>query len=295
MKWKLHALAMAGIFFAVLFSACKKDNSGSSQPVKDEEAATISKENAVADAEYDDVTEIGYAAGADMETAAENGRVSGASRIKISVEIMIDLQFKLGPCAQVTVSPDDDTYPKTVTINYGTGCLCRDGKVRKGTITLTYSAPLRQPGAELNIVLNNFFVNNVKVEGTATVKNLTAAGVRKYSVTVKDGKVTWPNGRSFTYAGARVVTQTAGNATLTVRDDVYSIEASSEVHYSNGITVTKKTGTPLIKPITCPYLVSGTLITTINSNTFTIDFGTGSCDKKALLITASGQIEITLP
>jgi hypothetical protein len=290
----------ATIFFAfMMLAACKKDASTQSAVVTDEEAQTISAENEVAEAEYDEITEIGLSVGADLEVAAEtnNGevptlRTNGLVRVKL--DFFANLYYKVGPCTEVTVDPNDGSFPKTVTIDYGTGCICRDGKFRKGKIVLFFTAPIRKPNAVVTATLVNFYVNQKHVEGTKTITNLSENGKLKYSVQVQGGKVTWPNGRGFTHESLKVITQTAGMDTDIIRDDVFSIEGRVKTEYANGIVVVKNTETPLIKPVSCPFIVEGKLKIKINGREFFIDFGNGECDNKALLIWAKGEIEIRL-
>lgn len=301
MKIKFQSLIAVALFFAiVIMSSCKKEASTQAPEVNDEEAQTISTENEIAEAEYDDVTEIGLSVGADLETAVEEngGEIPMQARtttgISVKVDFFLNLYYKVGPCTKITVEPNDGSFPKTVTIDYGDGCLCRDGKFRKGAVVLHFTGPIRRPGSELTISFRDFYVNRVHVEGKITISNLTENGALKYSVQVTDGKVTWPSGRGFSFVGLKVVTQIEGMDTRIIRDDVFSIEGRSKTTYANGIVVTKNTETPLIKPVKCPFVVQGKLKIKINRREFFIDFGTGDCDNKALLIWANGEIEIRL-
>ena len=285
------------IFIALTLSSCQKENHAPAPVVSDDEASTISQESAAADAEYDDLTEIGFSADADLEVSA-SGELNGSSndtRLGLGLRVTDDLFFKVGPCTTITVTPNDSTYPKTVVIDYGDGCICRDGKFRKGAIILHYTKPLRRPGAQLTITLRNFYVNRANIEGTKIIKNLSEGNVHKFSVEVNDGKVTWPNGRGFKYEKIKVVTQVAGMATLRIRDDVYSIEGRSKTSYANGTTVVVNTETPLIKPVVCNWIVSGILKIKINDRTLFLDFGNGHCDNKAILKWNDRVVEITLP
>jgi hypothetical protein len=300
MKIKFQSLIAVALFFAiVMMSSCKKEGSTQAPEVDDQEAQTISSENAAAESEYDDVTEIGMSVGADLETAAEtnNGTIPTnrtTTDVEVKLDFFVNLQYKVGPCTKITVEPNDGSFPKTVTINYGDGCLCRDGKFRKGAVVLYFSAPIRRPGAELKITFRDFYVNRVHIEGVKTITNLSANGALKYSVQVADGKLTWPSGRGFTYNGLKVVTQIEGMDTRIIRDDVFSIEGRSKTEYANGVVVVKNTETALIKPVACPFIVEGKLKIKINAREFFIDFGTGECDNKALLIWANGEVEIRL-
>ena len=295
-KNNLKLLLGAFLFLSasILFS-CQKDNSISNEPVSDEEAITMSEESAAADAEYEETSEIGLSVDADLEAAARAGHNNFGTALNANVDLFFDLAFRLGPCTKITVTPNDSTYPKTVVIDYGDGCICRDGKFRKGAIVLHYTKPIRRPGAVLTITFRNYFVNRAHIEGTKIITNLSSNSSVKYSVVVTGGKVTWPNGRGFKYEKSKLVTQVRGGETLTVRDDVYSIEGRSKTTYANGITVNKNTETPLIKPVACPWIVKGIVKIKINDRVLYLDFGNGDCDNKAILKWNNHEREITLP
>lgn len=300
MKSKLQVLVAAWILFAsVALVSCQKDSSLQNPAVSEEEAMAATEENTSADAEYDDVAEIGLSVGADLEAeASDNGTATQSVNdggLGVRVHLFEDLQFKIGPCTKIEVSPNDSTFPKTVIINYGEGCICRDGKFRKGAIVLHFTGPIRRSGSVLTITFRGYYVNRVHIEGTKTIKNLSEHGVHKYATLVENGKVTWPNGRGFTYEGAKVVTQVRGMETRTIRDDVYSIEGRNKTVYANGTTVIKNTETPLIKPVACAWIVKGILKVKINDRVLYIDFGNGDCDNKATLKWAGGEKHITLP
>lgn len=289
---------LAGCFFIAAFTlaSCKKESSVQSPAVSDDESLTITEENAAADAEYDEITEIGLTADADLEVAAsEPEEVPGAAAgtgVRIRTHIFKQLRIKLGPCVEITVS--SDSFPKTVTINYGEGCICYDGKFRKGVVVLHFSGPLRRKGSVLTITLRDFYVNRAHIEGTKTITNLSAEGAIKFAVKIEDGKVTWPNGRGFTYVGTKTVTQVQGMDTKAIGDDVYEIERRNKTVYANGVTVVKNTETPLIKKISCNWLVQGILKIKINDASLFINYGNGECDNKAILSWRGGEKEITL-
>ncbi len=300
MKIKFQSFMTASILFAVLMlSACKKEGSTQNAAVSDQEAQTVAAESEVADAEYDEITEIGLSVGADLEAAAEsnNGEIptfKTTTGIRVKLDFFANLYYKVGPCTEITVEPNDGSFPKTVTIDFGDGCICRDGKFRKGKIVLFFTAPIRRPDAVLTVTLKDFYVNRVHIEGTKTISNLSTDGKVKFSVQVVGGKVTWPNGRGFTHESLKVIMQIEGGDTRIIRDDVYSIEGRAKTVYANGLTIVKNTETPLIKPVACPFIVEGKLKIKINAREFFIDFGTGECDNKALLIWANGEVEIRL-
>lgn len=289
---------VAGCFLltTLMLSSCKKESSVQSPVVSEEESLTISEETSAADAEYDEVTEIGLTADSDLEIAAsEPEEVPGTAAgigVRIRTQIFKQLRIKLGPCTEITVS--SDTFPKTVVINYGEGCICFDGKFRKGAVVLHFTGPLRRAGSILTVTFRDYYVNRAHIQGIKTITNLSAGGIIKFSVKIEEGKVTWPNGRGFTYVGTKMVTQIGGMDTRTIRDDVYEIERRNKTVYANGVTVVKNTETPLIKKISCEWLVQGILKIKINNAELFIDYGNGDCDNKAILSWKGGKREITL-
>jgi hypothetical protein len=289
---------LAAFFFvtALMLSSCKKESSVQSPAVSEEESQTITEENAAADAEYDEVTEIALTADADLEVAAsatdESAGTTTSAGIRIRTHIFRELAFKLGPCTEITVS--SDTFPKTVVINYGEGCLCRDGKFRKGAVVLHFTGPLRRSGSILTVTFRNYYVNRAHIEGIKTITNLSAAGAIKYSVKIEEGRITWPNGRGFTYVGTKTVAQIRGMETRAIGDDVYEIEGRNQTVYANGVIVVKNTETPLIKKISCAWLVQGILKIKIKERILFINFGNGDCDNKAIISWTGGEKEITL-
>lgn len=298
MKSLLRSLLSGSCVLAILvFSACKKENSGQSPAVSEEESQTITQENAAADAEFEEVTEIAITADADLEIAAtesvETPESTTTTGVRIRTHIFKELAYRLGLCAQVTVS--SETFPKTVIIDYGEGCLCRDGKFRKGAVILTFTGPLRRTGSVLTVNFRDFYVNRAHIEGVKTITNLSADGAIKYSVKIEDGRITWPNGRGFTYDGIRTVTQVRGVDTKTVRDDVYEIEGRAKTVYANGITVVKNTESALVKKLSCNWLVQGILKIAINDRVLFINYGNGDCDNKAIVSWTGGEREIRLP
>lgn len=296
MKFSITSFAASCLIIVTLMlSACKKESSVQSPAVSEEESLTVTEENAAADAEYEEVAEIGITADADLEIAASEPDAAGTQAgtgVRVRTHIFKELASRLGPCTEITVS--GETFPKTVVINYGEGCLCRDGKFRKGAIVLHFTGPLRRSGSVLTITFRNYYVNRAHIEGTKMIKNLSTEGAYKFSVSIENGKITWPNGRGFSYEGNKVFTQVRGMDTRTVRDDVYEIEGRNKTIYANGLVVIKNTETPLIKKISCSWLVQGILKIKINERILFINFGNGECDNKATLSWSGGEKEITL-
>ncbi len=294
-----NLIAAIAVIFSVFIVSCQKEGSLSenTDPVTEEQAKTYSDESTQAEASFDDVEDISMIAAEEEGDASVYGRGSETGRLLPFTE----LRLRLGNCATVTVTPNDSTYPKTITIDFGpNGCLCADGKWRRGAIVIHLTAPIRRPGAVMTITFVDFYLNRAHIEGTKIVSNLSENSNIKFTVQVVGGKVTFPNGRGYSYEALRYVKQIAGGATRTIRDDVYSIEGRSKTEFNGGLVINLNTESPLIKKVVCPWISNGTLKIKINSRVFFLDFGApsnGDCDNKALLTWNNGnnQALITLP
>ncbi|MEI9943084.1 MAG: hypothetical protein WDN26_02590 [Chitinophagaceae bacterium] len=295
------AITVTVLVCTLLFFSCKKESSNSAaattETVTEEQAATYSEESANAEASFDDLEDVSMTA-ADEEGVASAGRAQG--EVAGRIYPFAALRLRIGMCADITVTPNDSTYPKTVTIDFGDGCWGPDGKHRKGAIILHFTGPLRRPGSVLTITLRDFYLNRAHIEGTKVISNLGENGDIKFTVQVVGGKVTLPNGRGYAYNSMKYVKQIEGGATNEVRDDVYSIEGRSSTEFNGGLTINFNTESPLIKKVACPWISKGVLKIKINSRVLFLDYGVtndGSCDSKALLTWNNGanQRIIILP
>jgi hypothetical protein len=292
---RLSAAALSFLFAVVLYSCQKEDGLSNSQEVTEQEAVTYSEESSEAEASFDDVADVAMTAADEEGNASEYGENGRGFFPTFSA-----LREIVGDCATVTVTPNDSTYPKTVTIDFGDGCWGHDGKFRKGAIVLHFTAPLRRPGSVLTITFRNFYLNRAHLEGTKIISNLSEPPHHKWSVQVVGGKVTYPSGRGYKFEGLKVKTQIEGMDTRNCRDDVYKIEGRSKTEFNNGLSITLNTETPLIKKVACRWISDGTLKIKINDRVLFLDYGfphNGDCDNKALLTWNDGQNQrvITLP
>lgn len=275
------------MFASMLFS-CQKDLSTTKdQSLTEEQASAYAEESSMAEASFDDAEDVATTAADEEGNASEfglNGRLFAPS--------FSELRAAIGDCATITVTPNDSTYPKTITIDFGSGCLGRDGKFRSGAIIVHLTAPLRRPGSVVTITFRNYYVNRVHLEGTKIISNLSEPPMHKWSVQVVGGKVTFPSGRGYNYQGIKVKTQVGGMDTRIVRDDVYEIAGRSQTEFNGGLTITLNTETALVKKVACPWISDGKLKIKINDRVLYLDYGfpfNGQCDNKALLTWSNGN------
>ncbi len=301
---RITLAAIAVLFSTLFFTSCQKEASlSNTSTVSEAEAADLSDESLQSEASFDDAEDISFTAAEEEGNAGGfgfEGRSSNNTQGRLFLPNFFELRERIGDCATITVTPNDSTYPKTVTIDFGDSCRGRDGKVRSGKLVLYFTGPIRRPGSVVTLTFVRYYVNRIHIEGTKIFKNLSEPPVHKWSIEVVDGKVTFPSGRGYMYEGKKTVTQIEGMNTNIVRDDVYRITGRSKTTFNNGTTVNINTEDPLIKKVICPWISDGTLKIKINDRVLFLDFGfpnNGNCDNKALLTWNNGnnQRVIILP
>jgi hypothetical protein len=273
---RTHVIAiLSTILLSVVMNSCSKDDNN--DPATEEES-TVSMTNAkvYSDALYDDVS---------MEVLQVNTDAG------LSLQPSVNTQA----CATITVSPNDATWPKTVTIDYGTaGCTGANGYIRKGKIIYTLNKKLLTTGAVLTASFDNYSVNGYKLEGTYTITNNGSSAGLNVTIVLTNGKVTYPTGAVYTKASNTTWVQAAGMGTLTVLDDEFYVTGNGSVS-SSGNTLTAASVGNLYRTVVCTNTVSGVLNLNYNNITGTLDFGVGDCDKTAVLTVAGKEYNVVLP
>lgn len=195
------------------------------------------------------------------------------------------------PCS-VVITHDTLTYPRTITVDYGTdNCDCNDGKKRRGKIVTSYSGPYLLPGTVITHTPVDYYVNDVKIDGTKTVENMgtTGEGQPYFNVQI-DGSATLTSGEVVTYTSTRVRKWSEGYNTPTNRlDDVFDITGTAVAAFANGGGYEAGTTTPIRVKVGCSFPVSGKIdITPSGKPTRSVDYGDGTCDFK-FTVTINGR------
>lgn len=268
---KLHSLFLAclGLGALTLISSCKK-----SPDVNINQRS--GGDNALAENLFMDVYK-------QVDDAAKNepsvNKTEGSFNLSTSV------------CANVSVTTSNGNFPITLTIDFGNGCLGNDGRFRKGKIIAVFSGRYVDAGTQVDISLDNYYVNGYRVEGTKTIKNdgLNQAGHSQFTVQVTNGKVVSPEKDSVLWNSTRVNEWIQGDTTyLNLWDDQYSITGSATGTNSNGepfsVTITEA----LVVEYGCKWPIKGKLTLTAQNNTeVEVNYapdGIESCNQSAAVI-----------
>ncbi|WP_296698916.1 hypothetical protein [Algoriphagus sp.] len=197
-------------------------------------------------------------------------------------------------CSSVVIIKDQEI--KTISIDFGNGCVSPNGVNRKGKILIKYSGALLVPGANIETTFEGYEVNGYKIEGTRTITN-TKLDIFANSITlavkIENGKVTFPDGGFVT-----INTTEERIVTLTSTGYEGSITGTASGNSKDGKAFTSTIIDPL--EITQSCIESGVYNPTSGQIEFTyigikmtLDYGTGACDKDATITYPGGVKNIT--
>ena len=284
------------VIVALTFTSCKKETSVSNvEDTPAEVAATINAttEEAQTEAQFDDVFNI--TASINTEDAGED--LGMGTNVSGLGEPGVRLTPNTPRCFTVTVVPSQPgVFPKTVTIDFGTGCLGRDGKLRKGKIVTIYTNRMLIPGAKISTSFVDYFVDSFKIEGTHITENTSTSNMQGLKVSVIDGKIlNTNNGNWRKWNSTKNVLQIEGNGTPNFPlDDVYKITGGARGSNSFGHNWASAIVEPLIKKFTCRWIVKGTVHLVRDSREALLDYGNGNCDNVAIIYINGVGHRITL-
>ncbi len=282
----------------LLFTSCQKENSlVTTTPEEDPLELAATQETATQDAEieaqFDDVFNITASMNADQvgEDLGVTANVSGL------FDLGSTTNTNTNRCFTITVVPNiPNVFPKTVTIDFGTGCLGRDGKLRKGKIVSIYTNPMMVPGAKVSTTFIGYHVDSFHIQGTHITENTSTSNMQGWKNVVINGKITNTNNNKWKqWNSVKNVLQIAGNGTPRFPlDDIYKITGSATGSNSVGQTWASQIVDPLIKKFTCRWIVQGTVRLQRNGRTALLDYGDGRCDNLAILYINGRPHVITL-
>ncbi len=201
-------------------------------------------------------------------------------------------------CRTVTVVPEDKvTWPKTITIDFGTeGCMVRDSVFKKGKIIINQNASQNGRAWTKVITFDNYYVNGNKIDGTNTTSFSRASGSPTWTSTIVGGQVTTAEGMIKTREAIHVRVQTRGIDTRLDRtDDAFQISGHAAGTRIDGKNFSWVINEPLVISNNCRWIRRGVKVLTLEGlSDITINYGDGECDNVATLTQDGVSKEITL-
>lgn len=250
----LYILLVIGIL-----SGCKK---------RREAYRDTSADNALAETMFNDINN--QVDDAVKSNPQANGRVAG------------------GSCPVITILPADTiTFPKTVTIDFGSGCVGNGGRTRAGKIICNMSGRYKNPGTTINVTLDNYSVNGNKVEGSKTITNSgrNSSGNLVYNIEVANARIISEEG-TISWNSSRQREWIAGENTPypNLADDVYLITGNASGTNRHDDEFTMEITKALRVELNCKNIVSGTIkLKPEKLPERELDYGDGACDDVATL------------
>jgi hypothetical protein len=218
---------------------------------------------------------------ADVDLLVDEAVDSNFSLLKSAT---IESAAYLTDCPVITVNKT--ATPQVITIDFGTACTGKDGKVRSGKIIVTSTSFNTFPSVR-DKSFDNYYVDGKKIEGsiaktiTKDQENNIRTAVIKENITI-----TFPDGEGKATRVADLTRQYQRNTLLNPLDNQIVSWGTVEFTHISGVKVTKTitSADPLVFKVACHHIVSGTVsVTTSNNRSWTINYGDGTCDAKATL------------
>lgn len=297
LRFNITQLVTIILFFSLLMvTSCQKENSQTG--TDDDQQIEASKVSSESDGESESVF---------------NGIFDDAIGVNDEVGIAGTGIFgRVAACPDVTVVrlSTSAPFPVKIIFDFGaSGCVGRDGHLRKGKIFTIYTARLTNPGATATTTFEGFYFDTIKVEGTHKITNTspsvpTQPATRQFTADVIDGKLTKPSGNFIEWNSHKIITQIEGIGTNLPLDDIFRVEGSArgKVKRGNLIVIWESNITePLIKKFSCRWISKGK-VRTVRASTSAnspwialLDFGAGNCDNQAVITINGIAHQITLP
>uniref|UniRef100_UPI003217D1D3 hypothetical protein n=1 Tax=uncultured Draconibacterium sp. TaxID=1573823 RepID=UPI003217D1D3 len=279
-----------GLLFLVLaFGLFSCNNENTEVPTTNQELleksaeiaeAEVQMEATTADAEY----EVEFFANAEM-LLTQWWRIGKKFGWRNSHKVRYQQQ-----CPDVTIDEgENDSYPKTITLDYGDSTVLRNGQVLSGLIVIEISAPRSSQDYLRTITYTDFCRDSVCLNGTSSVEvDRVDEMFRKFTSSLT---FTLPDGTEITRESERVWQWLAGMDTQEDQTDDVMIISGNELGEMNGETWQKRITTALKRKGDCKYIVEGIVEITLDGELVSsINYGNGTCDNIAEVTDAEGVV-----
>jgi len=271
MKTRFYILILALAIFSL--GSCQKVTS-----LIEQAGINAADDDAVSDAIFEDVY-----------NTADNASIIAEKAVKSDI---IEMTPRADSCPSVTVSnPDNAVWPKTITIDYGTGCSGLWNNTRSGKIVIVVTAPRLEPGSVRTITFDNYYFNGIKVEGTKVIENMGLNENQNmvFAVTLTGGKLTLPDSRTIERTFSHQREWIAGLQTKDIWDDECLITGTAAGSTIEGVEYTNTITTALHWQRVCAFITSGVVnIQREGKPDIQVNYGDGTCDNKAV-VTRNGE------
>lgn len=270
---KLSYLIFAGVL-SCLLASCDKNETPAN--IANEDTTVIADENATEEV------------GTEIDAIIDESLTLSISATQLRSAITNDSTNYLTSCPIVSLDTVNTT--KILTIDFGSECTGKDGKVRSGKI-IVKSTSFSKTSVERITTFENYTVEGKKIEGSInkSITRMITAKSRLATIT-EDLSITFPDNKGTAHRIAKLTRMYEYGLVNIVRDDKITTWGTVEFTGIKGNKITKTVDqlTPLVYKIGCKRIVSGIqIITRSDKQTLTIDYGDGNCDNIATVTNGS--------
>jgi hypothetical protein len=187
--------------------------------------------------------------------------------------------------AKITVeTPTNSKFPKTITLDFGTGCTDTEGNFRAGKIVVHITGPYWEKNTVRISKLVDYIFNDLKIVGDRQEMNKGLNDKGFYIFEVKNSeKISTIKGELLVDRNLkRERIYNRGKDLKTTDDDEVWVTGSTKVE-KNGKEVVNEITVPLYRKLTCQHFQSGVITTFANKvKVSELNYGTGDCDDQAV-------------
>jgi len=259
---------------AFLITSCNENNVDADTSAEDQESVEFDNQDDYYLDDVDDMASIQL----EKETGSSGGKISEESDQRLS-------------CAEITRTGTEESG--TIVIDFGEGCTGPRGNVRKGKLVIDYSGRRNDPGSFWTIEFENYFINDISIEGIRKVNNISesGSGVLIFKVDMENGLMTGPDGRQGKRTIHRVREHHLDDNKLLDRLIVYG---TAEGNHRNGRDYFIEILEPLVYTRACKQQgvfipVEGIKSIKHGERQITVDYGDGECDKIVVITNKNGR------
>ncbi len=274
MKKLLGILAGFSLFYG---PSCTKPASGNGNGLESDSTFNVANTAAQVEMYYDDPLTILL----QVSTGPDSGSFYRTSSGEVSA------------CTNITMVPaDTTTYPKTITMDFGNGCVGPDGRERSGKVVATLSGKINIPGSTMNITLTNFSIGGIRISGNRLLTNVSMNDTMRLTSVIHNGLVSQLTRYDLDYSDSLFLKELPG---MSGEPPTYTIGGTGYLNLGYGDPVLIQITQPLVRVITCKYFISGQFGIHQDAHSATVDFGPGLCTG-VISINVNGQsAQTTLP
>lgn len=262
---KTSRLLLIGLACSITFASCKKDKEEETSLFDDtlfsQESTTAGAEKALSD----DVEGLTLKSGS------------------------MDCNFSIGgTCAVVTES--SETFPKTITINYGSGCADFQGRTKTGKVFIHLTDTFINEGAVRTVTFENFAINGVGIAGERVTTNngLNSSDQMEFTRVINT-TITY-NNASFDRDFVENITWVSGFNNEICGDNIVSITGEGSVTRPSGVVIPRTITSPLIYDQACGQIKAGRIEIYSLQGQWIIDYGDGTCDNEFTVTRPNGVV-----